>query len=156
MTHSEDRDETLKRLISRHLDGRLDAAGEQELADGLVTADEARDYRQSLSWAREVMRTEAPPALPAGLEQRILQRVARTRSAERGAGDVLRLARRLALAAAVVLGVALFALNRAPQHDVVNAGNRQPPTVEDALRQGTDGEGSLVRFLRAHFLGEAR
>ena len=158
MTSTEDKIERVERLLSLRMDGRLDDTGERELDELLSSSEEAREIERSLLDLRETMRAEPAPTVPAGLEQRVLDRVSAARRAGSHGGEVIRLVRAFSAAAAVVLGVALFTLVAAGDGGEVGAGGTDPnePTIEDELREGTDEDGSIQEFLRGRITGKAR
>ena len=154
----DERIERAELLIGRELDGRLNESEAGELERLRAGFAPARDLTASMRNLRAALRNEPDPAIPEGLFDRIVERVAQVRADVRVESAVLSLGRRLAVAAAVLLLAGLFALAggfsgfAGPRVEAGPSGAREEPTVEDELRAHPAPDGSFVNYLRWRFL----
>jgi hypothetical protein len=149
----------VERLVGLELDGRLDDSLRREL-DAFLRDGEAARVRDEMVRLRETLRSVPDPVVPPLLRDRIVARVAVARDDAttpvlRLAGDApLRLIQSIVAAAAIALGTTAWVASGG----AVRADDRleHPRTIEDDLRERTDQDGSVDRFLEWRFLGAER
>jgi anti-sigma factor RsiW len=150
---TDDERDALELDISRYLDGRLPAARRAEVEALLAASEDAAEIAAGYRGIGDALRA-GPEAIPPDLLAKTLSRVATARGSAGVTVRVIRFARGLALAAALVLGASAVLFQSVRADDDVE----RRPTIEDEIRAASAADGdteSLRAWLAWRYLRRA-